>query len=134
MSRNKNESREQQAHGNKERPARVPMGAGNRLHVPEHLKEEGYHYYWAVDHKGQIEQMEAAWYVKVTTQKGDAITVPAGNGTTHYLMRIEQEYHDEDMEKQQKLNIDATASQAQKLGDGEYVPKGRQQVAEREII
>ena len=49
-------------------------------------------------------------------------------------MRIEQKYYDEDIAKQQKMNIETTASQAQKLGEDEYVPMGRQEVTEREII
>ncbi len=127
-------SRNETAHGSKNRPARVPLSAGNKLNVPESLKEEGYHYYWAVDRKGMIEQLESAWYDKVKDERGDAITVPAGGGETHYLMRIEQKYYDEDMQKQQQLNIDATAKQAQSLGDSEYVPAGHKQAVEREII
>lgn len=127
-------SREDRAHGNSKRPARVPLSAGNKLNVPESLKEEGYHYYWAVDRKGMIEQLEAAWYEKVKDERNDYITVPAGAGETHYLMRIEQQYYDEDMAKQQQLNIDATAKQAQELGDSEYVPKGHTRTVEREII
>lgn len=127
-------SRTDGAHANKKRPVRVPLSAGNKLHVPDSIKEEGYHYYWAIDTKGQIEQMEAAWYEKVTDERGDPMTVPAGNDSTHYLMRIEQKYHDEDIGRQQKLNIDATAKQAQKLGESEYVPLGSDNVATREII
>lgn len=127
-------SRNTEAHANKKRPARIPLSAGNKLHVPESLREEGYHYYWAIDRKGEIEQMQAAWYEKVTDERNDAITVPAGNGDTHYLMRIEQKYHDEDITRQQNLNIDATAKQAQSLGDNEYVPNGHDKVATREII
>lgn len=129
-----NQSRADKAHGNKERPARIPMTAGNKLHVPESLKREGYFQYWQVDRKGLIEQMEAAWYEKAKDERGDHVTVPAGGGETLYLMEIEQQYHDEDIAKQQKLNIDTTAKQAQTLGEEEYVPMGRQAVAEREII
>ena len=110
------------------------MSAGNKLHVPDAIKKEGYQYYWAIDRKGMIEQMEAAWYEKVLDGRGDAITVPAGTGETHYLMCVQQEYYDEDIAAQQKQNIDATAKQAQALGEDEYVPMGRKTVAEREII
>lgn len=127
-------SRETKAHSSKNRPARVPMSAGNKLHVPEPLKEEGYHHYWAVGRKGMIEQMEAAWYEKVKDSRGDHVSVPAGAGETHYLMRIKQEYYEEDIAKQQQQNIDTTAKQAQTLGEDEYVPMGRKNVAEREII
>jgi hypothetical protein len=127
-------SRTQSAHLNKARPERVPMTAGNKLHVPENLKEEGYFYYWPVDRKGMIEQMEAAWFERVKNERGEDVTIPAGKGETHYLMKIKQEYHDEDIEKQQQRNIDATAKMAQKLNEDEYIPQGRQNVMEREII
>lgn len=127
-------SRTEKAHGNKKRPARIPMAAGNKLHVPDHLKKEGYQQYWAIDRKGAIEQMEAAWWEKVKDERGESVTVPGGNGETHYLMEIEQKYYDEDIERQQKMNIDTTAKQAQTLGDSEYVPGERSHVVEREII
>ena len=129
-----NKSRTDKAHENKGRPARIPMSAGNKLHVPEALKKEGFQNYWQIDKKGIIEQMEAAWWVKVKDERGEHVTVPAGGGDTLYLMEIEQKYYDEDIARQQKLNIDTTAKQAQALGEDEYVPMGRQEVTEREII
>ena len=128
------QNKSQQAHANKKRPARVKLSAGNKLHIPEHLKEEGMFYYWAIDRKGMIEQMEAAYYQKVIGDDGKPLTVPAGSGETHYAMCIEKKYHNEDMAEQQKRNIDATAKQAQSLGEEEYIPQGQAQVAEREII
>tara|TARA_R110000803_G_scaffold6474_1_gene21008 strand:- start:317 stop:709 length:393 start_codon:yes stop_codon:yes gene_type:complete len=127
-------TRETKAHNPKQRPERVPMSAGNKLHIPEHLKEEGYFYYWAIDRKGAIEQMEAAWYERVKDDRGEDLTVPGGKGETHYAMKIKQEYYDEDIAKQQQRNIDATTKMAQKLSEDEYVPQGRQNVMEREII
>ena len=127
-------TRDTKAHKPKQRPERVPMSAGNKLHIPEHLKEEGYFYYWAIDRKGAIEQMEAAWYERVKDDRGEDLTVPGGKGETHYAMKIKQEYYDEDIAKQQQRNIDATTKMAQKLSEDEYVPQGRQNVMEREII
>ena len=129
-----NKSRSDKAHENSGRPARIQMSSGNKLHVPDAIKKEGFHYYWAIDRKGMIEQMEAAWYEKVLDDRGQPITVPAGTGETHYLMCVQQEYYDEDIAAQQKQNIDTTAKQAQSLGEDEYVPRGRSNVAEREII
>ena len=123
----------QAAHKNNARPARVPLSAGNKLHIPEHVKKDGYFYYWAIDRKGMIEQMEAAYYEKVIVD-GKPLTVPAGGGETHYAMMIEKKYYDEDIAAQQKLNQDATARQAQSLSEDEYVPMGRNNVTEREII
>ena len=128
------DSRSSKAHKNGSRPARIPLSAGNKLNVPESLKEEDYHYYWAIDRKGMIEQLESAWYEKVQDERGQNVTVPAGNGETHYLMRIEQSYYEEDMARQQSQNLNTTNSQAQKLGEDEYVPMGRQAVTERELI
>ena len=129
-----NHSRTTAAHENKARPARIPMTAGNKLHVPDALKKEGFQYYWAIDRKGMIEQFEAAWWQKVTNDRGDNVTIPAGGGEVHYLMCIEKKYYDEDIARQQARNIDATQKQAQALGEDEYVPMGSRSVVEREII
>ena len=126
----------QAAHKPQNRPARVPLSSGNKLHIPVHLKEEGYFYYWAIDRKGMIEEMERAYYEKVLGDDGKPLTVPAGSGETHYAMKIEQRYYDEDMLAQQKKNQDATAKQVQSLGEEEYTPLGRNEVVqvERDII
>lgn len=127
-------SNNNKAHENKQRPARVPMTGGNKLDIPAHLKKSGHQYYWAVDRKGMIEQMEAAWWSKVKKDNGEYLTIPAGGGEIHYFMEIEQKYYDEDMARQQARNIDTTNEQAQQLGESEYVPKGRDKVTERELI
>ena len=129
-----NQNREDNAHQNKQRPERIPMSAGNKLHVPANLKKEGYQQYWQVDRPGVIEQMEAAWWEKVKNSRGDYVTVPGGGGETLYLMQIEQKYYDQDIAKQQELNINTTNKEAQRLGESEYVPKGSDQVVERELI
>ena len=129
-----NKNRANDAHQNKQRPARIPMSAGNKLHVPADLKKEGYQQYWQVDRPGVIEQMEAAWWEKVTDERGEAVTVPGGGGDTLYLMHIEQKYYDEDIAKQQQMNTNTTNAEAQRLGEEEYVPMGSKQVVERELI
>ena len=136
MTNKKLANRESEAHANKNRPARIPMSSGNRLDVPEYLKEEGYKYYWQLDSKGAVEQMKRAYWELVTNERNENITVPAGNGELLHLMRIEQKYYDEDMKTQQDRNNLSSTNQAQKLGDNEYVPMGRNDVAqkEREII
>lgn len=127
-------NRANDAHENKQRPSRIPMSAGNKLHVPDSLKKEGYQQYWQVDRPGVIEQMEKAWWEKVTDDRGEPVTVPAGGGETLYLMHIEQKYYEEDIAKQQQMNINTTNQEAQRLGDNEYVPKGSDKVVERELI
>lgn len=131
---NQNQNRTDKAHANKDRPDRIPMAAGGKLHVPESLKKEGHQQYWQVDKNGIIDQMKAAYWEVVKDERGEPYTVPAGNDETLYLMEIEQKYYDEDIKSQQDLNISTTAKQAQKLGEDEYVPMGRKQVTEREII
>lgn len=130
--KNQNKSRVDQSHTNTERPARIPMSAGNKLQVPDSLKKEGYQQYWQVDKDGAIEQMERAWWEKVTNERNEHITTPAGNGNTLFLMQIEQAYYDEDIKKQQDLNIATSTNQAQNLGENEYVPKGQDHVVSRE--
>lgn len=131
-----NRNANKNAHTNTKRPPRVPLSAGNKLHIPAHLKEKGYFYYWAIDRKGMIEEMERAYYEKVIGDDDKPLTVPAGGGETHYAMRIEQKYYDEDMEVQQKKNLNTTNNQAHDLGESEYVPDGSKSVVqqEREII
>ena len=127
-------ARNADAQANKERPSRVPMGAGNKLQSP---KKEGYQRYWSIsgpDHPGQIEQMEAAWWEIVKREDGTDWTVPAGKGNMHVLMQIPQEYYDQDMAEQQKRNMDATQKSVQALGEDEYLPAGRKAVVERELI
>lgn len=129
-----NTNRADNAHQNTQRPARIPMSAGNKLHVPDKFKKEGYQQYWQVDRPGVIEQMESAWWEKVKDGERGHVTVPAGGGDTLYLMQIEQKYYEEDIQRQQDMNINTTNKEAQRLGDSEYVPKGSDQVVERELI
>jgi hypothetical protein len=112
------------------------MGSGNKLSVPDSLKEEGYKYYWAItgpDHPGKLGQMERAWW-EFVLHDGEKVEQPAGKGNMHVLMRIEQQYYDADMKAQQDRNIDATQGNIQALGDSEYVPLGQKSVVERDII
>lgn len=129
-------ARGEAAHENKKRPARVPMSAGNKLHVPDSLKEEGYQYYWSIhgpDHPGEIQRMEAAYW-EFVLHDGEKVEQPAGKGNTHVLMRLPMEYYQQDMAEQQKRNIDATQDNVQALGQDEYVPMGQKNVVERELI
>ena len=122
---------------NKSRPARVPMGSGHKLKVPDSIKQEGYQYYWAItgpDHAGKLAQMQAAWWEFAKDGEGEKIEQQAGKGNTHVLMCIPQEYYDEDMAAQQVQNLNTTQTNVQRLGDSEYVPKGQDKVVERELI
>lgn len=117
-----------------DRPARVPMNASGKLTAPN---REGYVRYWTLrgpDHPGKVDQMVAAYWDFVKDEDGNHTEQPAGNGNTHVLMEIEQKYYNEDMAAQQAKEIDTTQGKLQALGDSEYVPMGRKEVVEREII
>lgn len=129
-------ARGNKAQENSQRPARIPMSAGNKFKAP---KREGYQRYWAitgVDHPGKLEEMQAAWWEFVLDDDGQKITRPAGKGNTHILMEIEQKYYDEEIAVQQARNIDATQKSVQTLGPDEYIANGQKNVVEktREII
>ena len=137
MPRGKPNRAPERSNDNKSRPARVPMGSGHKLKVPDSLKMEGYQYYWAIDgpdHAGKIAQMQDAWWEFAKDSEGNKVEQQAGKGNTHVLMCIPQKYYDEDMAAQQKKNLDATQISAQTLGADEYVLKGRENVVERELI
>ena len=119
---------------NKERPARVSMSSGSKLKAP---KREGYQRYWSIsgpNHPGEIDQMLMAWWDYCLDENGDQIKQLAGGGDIHYLMEIEQKYYDEDIQKQQDRNLDATQKNIQSLSDSEYVPNGHAAVVTRDII
>lgn len=117
------------------RAPRVPMSAGGKLAVPESQKEEGYQYYWAINRPGELEKFKAAWWEHVTDERGNQVTTPAGKGDTHYLMRIKQEYYDEDIAKQQDRVNDAMVESAKvKKENDEYIPEGRESVLTRDVV
>jgi hypothetical protein len=131
-------SRERNTNGrdsksNSARPARVPMQSGGKLTVPEGIKEEGYFYYWALDRNGMIERLQAAYYEPVLDSRNEQITVMAGGGSKHYLMRLPMEYYNEDMEAQQS-KIDAAMNKDIKLKKGEYSPFNKSSAVTREPL
>lgn len=115
------------------REPRIPLTAGGKLSVPQNMLEEGYHYCWPLDRPGNLERMQRAWYEFVTDSNGNKMTVPAGRGDTHYLMRVKQEYYNEEVEIAQSRVNDGLISSA-KLKEGEYVPEGHDGVLTREVI
>lgn len=135
-----NQSREDKAHTPKNRPARVRIGQGGKLDIPQSLKDEakrkGLHLHWFLDKPGEIDNAKAAWYDYFTVD-GKKLTVPAGKGLTHYLMCIDQKLHDEDMAEQQKMVTDTTRQNVSvKTEQGEYSPTGEKQAVtkDRDIV
>lgn len=102
------------------RSPRVPFQSGGKLSVPEHLIEKGYRYYWGIDRDGVIEQLQAAWY-EFVYDNGKKVIANAGRGNAHYLMRVEDQYFNEDIAAQQR-KIDELEMQDVKIGQGEYSP------------
>ncbi len=102
------------------RSPRVRFQADGKMSVPAHLLDPNYRYYWPTDKPGELEQMQLAWYEFVEVN-GKRVTVPAGNGYTHYLMRIEKQYFDEDMQAQQR-ELDERERVDIQIKQGEYSP------------
>lgn len=102
-----------------ERKARLSGDTGGVLNVPKHIMKEGYRYYWAIDLPGEIEKLLYRDYEFVKDDAGSKLNVPAGNGNYHFLMRIPQEYFDQDMQEQSDRIQEATFQQA-KVGAGQY--------------
>lgn len=101
------------------RPPRVPMSAGGKLNVPNHLIDPNYHYYLAVDREGDLEKMQAAYWEFVLDEKGQKWTVSAGHGNTHYLMRLPNQYWEEDKAARRAENEARLAGFAS-VGPDEY--------------
>jgi hypothetical protein len=115
------------------RPARKPVGFRNRLAV--HGKEPGFEYRWIntnADGGDRVSIMEEAGYEKVSksgvraangrvdaSALGSFETVPGGSGDTLVLMRIKQEYYDEDQRAKQ-VRVDETERAQKRTPDGFY--------------
>lgn len=116
----KAEVNEQRASGERpetkeKKPQRVPV-AGNRNVMSVIGKQGGYVYRWVNDEDNRIEKFKAAWYefVDHPVQIGDVTINSAdssnggiqskkvGNGITAYLMRIKEEYYNEDQDTKQR--------------------------------
>jgi hypothetical protein len=82
--------------------------------------EPGYHYHVINDKDGRIPSKQAQGYEFVYSEKpigdfqvgeatalGSLVCKPVGNGRVGYLMRIKQEFYDEDQAAKAKI-VDAT--------------------------
>lgn len=107
------------------RPQRTPIGTRNVLTVQG--KEPGYVYRIVNDSGDRVEQFKGLGYEIVTdnkvkvgdrrianpTQEGSPVQVSVGGGLKGYLMRIPQEYYDDDQKaKQSHVNeLESTLKQ-----------------------
>lgn len=108
----------------RKRKTRTPMTGGNRLHVPEHIREkykkDGYVLEIFNDEPGRLESAKKAGWEFVTgdvstrdrsvgdgEQVGENVSRPVGDGVNGYLMFIEKELHEDDMREEQD-RVDAS--------------------------
>ncbi len=113
------ESRDESAHSSG-RPRRVSMSNMKKLDIPDNLKEDGFYYRWFQDRDGRLMQAKAAYYEHVVTEQGDNYTRPSGPYTL-YLMRLPQEYRDEDNALKKQRVLDTLEAESS-IGKGEYAP------------
>ena len=113
------DSREEVAHTSG-RPKRISMNNMKKLEVPLNLLEDGYYYRWFQDKDGRITQAKAAYYEHVTDEQGNNFCRSSGPYGL-YLMRLRQEYRDEDNQLK-KERVKATLEGKAVIGPGEYAP------------
>ncbi len=87
------------------RKPRVPMNTGNPLALSpaiiKEIKDSGYFPYFAIDNgEGSLEQYIEAYYEFHLDANGNQIKRRTGNGFYHILMKIPQEFKDEDNARQ----------------------------------
>lgn len=112
-------SREEKAHSSG-RPPRISMNNMKKLEIPDGIMEAGYYYRWFQDRDGRINQAHAAYYEHVVDEQGNNYTRQSGPYTM-YLMRLLQEYRDED-NKLKKERVAATLDSEAQIGHQEYAP------------
>lgn len=116
-----------------DRPKRVPIN-GFRDMLTVEGQEAGWHYCWVND--VQVDRYLAAGYEYVShevvvgskkidsaSQTGGKVVKAVGNGVTAYLMRVPQEYYEEDMRSLQDhidANEMAMRSALNSRQDGQY--------------
>ncbi len=119
----------------KERKQRVPLSAANKLMVRG--KEAGYHYRIVNDRDDRVQMFIDAGYEPVSgegtkversdgaSEMGSVKTFPVGGGDKAVLMRIPQEWYDEDQELKQKRidELEQTSRQEALSGNGQFSSK-----------
>lgn len=115
-------SREESAH-KPDRPERISMSNMKKLDVPEGIKEEGFYYRWFQDRDGRLNQARSAYYEPVVDEQGNNYTRNSGPYTLH-LMRLPQQYRDEDNLLKKKA-VAATLDAEAQIGHGEYAPDSK---------
>lgn len=100
-----------------QRRQRTPV-TGGRLLLEVRGKEPGFHYAWIPEEDVYMRQENGFEHVRHPVQVGGKridvgqasssfITRNLGRGVVGYLMRIPQEFYDEDMEREQEEKVNA---------------------------
>lgn len=110
-----NEKNEQTA-TTRERPKRTPLSMSGRNVTTVKGKEKGFHYHIFNDTGDRIEQMKERGYEVVTHEVsvgdrraasskkvGSPVVLNVGSGTKGVLMRIPQEWYDEDQKEKLRM-------------------------------
>ncbi len=87
------------------RKPRVPMNTGNPLAlsaaIVKEIKDAGFYPYWAIDNgEGSLDQYLEAYYEFHLDANGSQIKRRTGHGFYHILMKLPQEFKDEDNARQ----------------------------------
>ena len=115
---------------------------GQKLVAPQ---RPGFYRYWANDHKGKLDRMLDRGYTFVEDGAANApfetTSTKSGSKTSQrvdyadgqpmhaYLMEIPEEFHKQDQQDKEALNIEAAEAvrKGSALGSEAYVPKGASQ-------
>lgn len=114
------------------RTRRAPLARRNVLTV--HGKEPGYHHRIVNDTNDRIAQMKEIGYEIVTdsnvkvgdsrtgkaTSEGSPVQMPVGNGVKGYLMRIRQDWYDEDQTAKQEYVAETERATKKEALNGTY--------------
>jgi hypothetical protein len=109
---------------------RVPLGQRNRISFQT---EDGFHYHLINDKDGRVQKAQEGGYEFVESDKnlGDSIvgtakkigkyvSMPVGNGVNGYLMRIKQDWYDEDQAAKAKQVDDSEKAMKPNKSKHEY--------------
>lgn len=110
---------------------RIPVG-DNRDILTVEGKEDGFVYRWVVDIDNRIQRFLDGGYefvehnvavgvpsARQAQTDGKTVMKPTGGTTTSYLMRIKQEWYDEDQAVKAKRVDESEAAMKRKLNSGE---------------
>lgn len=115
---------------------RIPLTKRGILGFPSSVnKQEDTHYCWALDDgKHNLQRYFDAAYEFALNREGERESRVSGrSGELLYLLKIPQQYYDEDRAAEQQLCIDNSINTAQ-LQQSEYVPQGHQAVLSKNMM